>query len=126
MYFNDTGLFAAGIEIVDNFLSSIAYTAHCDKYLGGIRCTIVIKRFIRSADPFIDHIHISDNDVSRLKICNIAGFPVLEECLGLFCTAGKVRMIGIEGSCTECLYSVPVHHFLKFLIIPYPDLLIFM
>ena len=87
VHLNNADLPAAGIQVVDNLLCGIADRAHSYQYLCSIIRTIIIERLVIRTDPFVNHIHIFNDYVCRINICLVAGLPVLEEGLGLFCGA---------------------------------------
>ena len=117
MHLYETYLLALRVQIVHDLLGASGNRTHGDDHALRVRGSVVIKNMIFPAGDFREPVQIIFHNVGQGIIVCVAGFPDLEENIGILHRGAQHGVLGIQGLGPEGVQSLEIVEVSKILVI---------
>ena len=120
-----SGLFAAGVEIINDFLCCFTGAAHHDDGAVCVFGTVVVEDVVVTACDFVDALHVFFNHCRDVVVCAVVGFFRLIVDIGALNGGAHQRVFRVHCDFMEVTQRILVHEFRNLVEIDNFDLLDF-
>ena len=114
---------ALGDEGVHGFLDGFTDRAHGNDDVLGVRGAHIVEGLVAAAGEFFQLLHIMHNHFRDLIIEFVGRLSYLEENVRVLGSTADYRVLRIQGTVAELLYSIHVDEFAEVIVVQHLDLL---
>ena len=117
VHLDETGLFALGVQMIHHLLDTAGDRSHGDDHALRVRRAVVIKYMIFPACDLRELSEIVLHDIGQSIIVRIAGFPDLEEYVGILDRSTQHGVLRIQRLGPEGVQGIKIIELLQILIV---------